>query len=243
MARINKNNIISGKISQLVFRNIDGKQYVQSQPSAMKQTRNTKLSSSEFIDCSKWTKRLRIHLNSLLVGLTDTYMYKRFTGHFYTTLQSNTNLFKGQRNPFNADMSGLAGFEFNIHSPFANHFLAKIEVSLDAQNQVKVILPVLNPKTELVYPKRNGAADLIVYVLATTFDQSKPIVEAHFTSPILYYNPLDTEVTWISPPIPNDYFIVVVAQLLFYEANPFTIKNYLNTKELNPACILFASRS
>ena len=243
MARINKNNIISGKISQLVFRNIEGNQYVQSQPSDMKQTKATKLSSSEFIDCSKWTKRLRIHLNSLLAGFTDTYMYKRFTGHFYATLQSNTNLLKGERNPFNANMSGLAGFEFNTHSPFATHFLAKIAVSVDTQNQVKVVLPMLDPKTALVYPKRIGAADLVVYVLATTFDQSKPVVEAHFTTPILHNTPIEEEVTWTSPAIPNDYFIIVSAQLLFYETNTFTLKNYLNTKVLNPACILFASGS
>ena len=243
MARINKKNIISGKISNLVFRNIEGNQYVQSQPSNMKQTRNTKLSSSEFIACSKWTRHLRIRLNSLLMGLTDTYMYKRFTGHFYATLRSNTNLMKGERNPFNANMSGLAGFEFNTHSPFAAHFLAEIAVSVEEQNQVKVVLPVLNPTTAMVFPKRIGAAELVVYVLATTFDQNKAVVEAHFTTPIVKYTAIEEAITWVSPPIPNDYFIVVSAQLLFYEANAFTQKNYLNTKVLNPACILFASGS
>jgi hypothetical protein len=170
-------------------------------------------------------------------------MYKRFTGHFYTTLRSNTNLLKGERNPFNANMSGLAGFEFNTHSPFATHFLAEIAVSVEEQNQIKVVLPVLNPTTAMVFPKRIGAAELVVYVLATTFDQNKAVIEAHFTTPIVKYTPIEETITWVSPPIPNDYFIVVSAQLLFYEANAFTQKNYLNTKVLNPACILFASGS
>jgi len=54
-----------------------------------------------------------------------------------------------------------------------------------------------------------------VHVLATTFNQPKPIVEAHFITPINQYTSFEDEITWTSPTIPNGYFIVVSAQLLF----------------------------
>jgi len=62
MARLDKNKFISGVIGNLVFRNLDGKQIVQSKPESIKQSKLTKLSGSEFRNCSQWAKMLRQHL-------------------------------------------------------------------------------------------------------------------------------------------------------------------------------------
>lgn len=48
MARLDKNKFLSGVIGNLVFRNLDEKQIVQSKPDNIKQSRLTKLSGSEF---------------------------------------------------------------------------------------------------------------------------------------------------------------------------------------------------
>ena len=169
MSRLSKKNIISGRIGNLVFREFNGKQIVQSRPEEVKQTKATQLSSSEFTQCSRWAKGLRLFLIPFLVGLTDSYMYKRFTGQLYSALQSNTDLPKGQRNPCNADMSALAGFEFNIHSPFVAYFFPALTATLDAQRRLTVTIPELEPKTEMVFAARTTQAELLVYVLATIF--------------------------------------------------------------------------
>ena len=107
MARIDKNKFLSGAIGDLVFRNLDGKQVVQSKPDGVKQSRLTKLSGNEFRNCSKWAKMLRYNLNDFLAQQTDGYMYRRFTGQLYKALQSNTSLMKGERTPLNCHLEAL----------------------------------------------------------------------------------------------------------------------------------------
>lgn len=243
MARINKKNILSGRIANLVFRNVEGKQIVQSRPENMRQTTATKLSSSEFTQCSRWAKSLRLSLIPFLVGLTDTYMYRRFTGQLYQALQTNTAILKGLRTPCNADMSGLVGFEFNTHSPFTHYFLPKLNVSLDSQRQLRVILPEFEPKTEVVFAEKTHQAELIVYVLATNLEPNKAAIETHFILPIERQTALIPETQWTSLALPADYFVMVSAKIMYYNTNKFTAKNYVNSKELNPACVVFTCGS
>ncbi|WP_281297949.1 hypothetical protein [Flavobacterium limnophilum] len=240
MARIDKKSIISGSIANLVFRNVNGKQIVQSKPEKVNQTKATKLSASEFTQCSRWAKKLRISLIPFLVGLTDTYMYKRLTGQLYQALQTNTAKLKGQRTPCNADMSALAGFEFNTHSPFADYFLPNLAISLDSQRQLKVLIPEFEPKTEVVFAEQTYQAELVVYVLATNLEPDKAVVETHFILPIERQMDLVPATSWTSLPLPPDYFVLATAKLMYYNTNKFTARNYVNNKELNPACVVFA---
>src|SRR6187399_2864610 len=102
MAQLNKNKSISGTVGNLVFRDVWKKQILQSKPGAIKQTKETKASGSEFRQCSSWAKWLRSWLNSFLANHTDSFMHSRFVGQLYTTLQANTTLPKGERTPLNS---------------------------------------------------------------------------------------------------------------------------------------------
>jgi len=124
MARIDKKNLLSGALGNLVFRNLDGNQIVQSHPGSVKQTQATKASGSEFRQCSHWAKLLRYGLSNFIDKQTDSYMFSRFTGAVYKAIQKNITLPKGQRTPLNSDMSSLIGFEFNTHSPFTTYCTA-----------------------------------------------------------------------------------------------------------------------
>lgn len=243
MARINKKNIISGKIGNLVFRNLDGKQIVQAKPEKVNQTKATKLSSSEFTQCSRWTKILRLPLIPFLVGHTDVYMYRRLTGQLYKALQTNTVIAKGERTPCNTDMNALIGFEFNTHSPFGDYFLPKLDIRLDSGRQLRLVIPEFEPKTEVVFAEKTYQAELVVHVLATTLEPNTAAIETHFILPIDRTTDLIPETQWTSFALPADCFVMVCAKLMYYNANPFTAKNYVNNKELNPACVAFASGS
>jgi hypothetical protein len=72
MARLDKNKFLSGVIGNLVFRNLDGKQIVQSKPDKIKQSKMTKLSGSEFRSCSQWAKMIRQHLYNFLINQNDS---------------------------------------------------------------------------------------------------------------------------------------------------------------------------
>lgn len=240
MARINKKNIISGKIGNLVFRNLDGKQVVQAKPEKVNQTKFTKLSSSEFTQSSRWAKSLRLSLIPFLVGLTDTYMYRRLTGQLYQALQTNTKIAKGQRTPCNSDMSELNGFEFNTHSPFVDYFLPKLDVSLDAQRQLNVTIPEFEPKTEVLFAEKTYQAELLIYVIATNLDPNTAAIETHFILPIERQTALIPETQWSSFALPAGCFVLVSAKIMYYNMNKFTVKNYVNSVKLNPACVVFA---
>ncbi len=243
MAHLNKNNFIVGRIGNLVYKEFNGKQIIQSRPEEVKQTKNTKRSSSEFIRCSKWAKRLRISLIPFLLGLTDSFMYKRFTGQMYLALLSNKNSIKEERTPFNADMSALNGFDFNSHSPFKAYFLPEISCEVNALNQVKVMLPAMNAKTDLVYASSCYQAELIVCVLAANFVLGSALVEHHFIVPLDSSDPIQAETNWTSPALPENYFVMVSAKLLFFNNNVYSGKNYVNTKGLNPAMVVLASKT
>lgn len=241
MARLNNKKAFSGLIGNLVFRTLEGQQIVQSRPDSIKQTSNTKASASEFRHCSIWAKQLRLDLWAFLNKDTDSYMFRRLTGVFYKALMSNTNILKGQRTPLNANMSDLVGFDFNLNSPFKDYFLPKIEVTADSQKQITVIVPELEPKTQVKYPERTMEAELLVYVYAGTLIANAPITEAFVTIPINRVATVQPETIWTSPVLPDNHLVVVSAKLLYYTHNKFTGKNYLNTTQLSPSMILFAN--
>jgi len=239
MGQILKKNFISGMIGNLVFRNLNGKQIVQSHPRKFKQTKATKASGSEFRQCSSWARQLREGLFPFLIDQTDSYMYRRLTGQLYKALLSNTNLPKGGRTPLNADMKDLEGFEFNSHSPFKDYFIPKITTVLDTHRQLQVTIPELDLNTQVLFPSNVYHAELVVVAYATSFDHTATPVDASFILPLEKNAVIPQETVWTSPPIPEHYFMVVAAKLLFYTPNKFTGKNYLNSKTLNPASIMF----
>lgn len=238
MARVGKKGILSGLVGNLVFRNLEGKQVVQSSAEGIRQSEATKNSASEFRQCSRWTKHLRMALKLFLMGHTDSFMYRRFNGAFYNALQQNTSMLKGQRTPLNAALSQLAGFDFNSHSPFKDSFLPEILTSLENQNSIKVIVPALEPKTQILFPQKTYSCELLVYVTATNFDYNTPVVDAFFTLPLELSQPFHDEFVWVSPTLPQGHFAMVTAKLLFYSSSKFTEKHYINNKEFNPSMIV-----
>ncbi len=243
MARIDKNKFLSGAIGDLVFRNLDGKQVVQSKPDGVKQSRLTKLSGNEFRNCSKWAKMLRYNLNDFLAQQTDGYMYRRFTGQLYKALQSNTTLMKGERTPLNCHLDALVGFDFNIHSPFKDYFSPEWSVTLNSKRQVVLTLPEFKPKKAVVFPQRNYNADILVYVIATSLVYNSSIVEAYMLLPISSSDAVIGETNWISPILPENHLVLVAAKIMYYETDKFTNKRYSNNKALCPAAIVMAKHS
>jgi hypothetical protein len=243
MARVNKNNLFSGKFGNLIFRDIKGKPFVKPKAEKVNQSKATKISSSEFIQCSQWAKSIRLSLIPFLVGLTDYNMYRRLTGQLYKAILENTHIPKGERTPINADMSGLTGFEFNINSPFSEYFLPKIEVSLNSQRQVVVNISEFEPKSEVVFAEKTYQAELLIHILASSLEPNTAAIETYFIVPIERQTNLIAAIDWTSLAFPTDYFVLVSAKLMYFTSNKFTEKNYVNSKELSPACVLMAAHT
>ena len=238
MARIDKKNILSGALGNLVFRNLDGNQIVQSHPGSVKQTKATQASGSEFRQCSHWAKLLRIGLSRFIDKQTDSYMFSRFTGAVYKAIQKNLTLPKGQRTPLNSDMSSLVGFEFNTHSPFSTYCTVPIQVTANPDRTVTVTIPEFLPKTAIVFPEKCTDVDLLVYVYATDFTSVGNLENNYFTLPLSKNNTSPATV-WTSPVLPEHNLVLVVARLLYKQYNRFSGDYCINSKELNPAMVVF----
>ncbi len=239
MAQINTLKHFSGTIGKVVFRTLDNKQVVQSKAARMKQTKATIASGSEFRQCSTWSKQLRKGLGSFLVGLTDSYMYRRFTGIVYEALQTNTQFSKGERTLLNTNMSSLVGFEFNTHSPFTDYFTVPIAAVLNEQRQVTINMAAFVPQTDMLFPQRVVNAELVLYVYAPHPDTTAT-VQDHLIIALDQYTSTQPEISWTSQSLPEGHLILVCAKLLYYKTNPFTGKEYVNHKTLNPAVIVAA---
>jgi len=243
MARLDKNKFLSGVIGNLVFRNLDGKQIVQSKPDTIKQSKLTKLSGSEFRSCSQWAKMLRQQLFDFLINQTDSYMYRRFTGSLYNAIQSNTAIFKGERTPLNSNVEDLVGFDFNSNSPFKDYFLPSIVVEITNQRKVQIAIPELEPKSEVVFPEHAGHVELLVYVLATSLKPNTALIDDYFLVPIPNTTTIIPATVWSSIALPESHFVLVTAKMMYYSNDKFTVKNYINTKALSPSTILLAKHT
>ncbi|MDI1317080.1 hypothetical protein [Flavobacterium sp.] len=238
MARIDNKKNFRGTIGNVVFRTLDGKQIVQSKAARRKQTKATKISGSEFRQCSTWAKQLRLGLGSFLVGLNDSYMYRRFAGAFYKALQTNNQLPKGERNPFNSTMGSLAGFEFNNHSPFTTYFTPPITAVLNNERKLVFTIPAFTTQTELQFPENVHKAELVLYAYSTNLGDNATIAEDYTIIPFDQNSPSQNETTWTSLPLPEGSFTLVCAKIMYYRMNTFSVKNYVNTLKLNPAVIV-----
>lgn len=239
MAQLKANNKISGAIGNVVFRTVNGKQIIQSKSGPIQQSDATKISGSEFRQCSQWAKILRNGYFSFLAGMTDSYIHGRLTAAIYKAILHNTTVPKGERTPQNSDMSYLNGFEMNTNSLFTSYFLPEITVSPTAANQTKVSIAPFEAKTAIVFPPETTHVDLLLYAMATNFDTNAEIIQSHLLLPITKNQSLP-ETEWIVPAPPLGYLSTINAKLLFYQPNALTGRTDINTKQLSPAIIVSA---
>ena len=240
MATLENKRAFSGMVGNVVFRNYRGKPIVQSRPAQVKQTKATQKSASEFGNCSRWAKQLRLGLTPFLVGQADSAMYQRFTTAIYNAVKSNTALLQGVRSPLNSDMALLQGFEFNAHSPFATYFKPTINAQLTANKEVVLTLPDIDPSTDIVFPDGCTTVKLVVVVYATNFSDTTTPLLFHNILPIAKNTTLPTQELLQTPPIPEGYLVLAAAKLIYYTPNLLTESTSLNPKDFSPAMVLLA---
>jgi hypothetical protein len=239
MARLGNKKIFSGMAGNVVFRNLNGRQIAQSRPANVKHSASQKNAAAEFGNCSRWTKQIRLGLAPLLLGMTDTPMYQRFTAALHTAIK-NSGLPQGERTPLTAGMQSLSGFEFNSHSPFAEYFKNQLTAYLNEDNEVVVTLPAFDAKDAIVFPAYCSNVKLIAYAYATDFKDNPTQLAFHNVIEISQDETLSAQTLLHTTPIPAGHFVLVTAKLLFHNPNPLTETNYLNTKELSPSMIVMA---
>jgi hypothetical protein len=239
MATLGNKKVFSGMAGNVVFRNLNGKQIVQARPSNVKHSESQKKSAAEFGNCSRWAKQLRWGLTPLLAGMTDTIMYQRFTAAVHSAIKQS-ELPKGERTPITAAMHLLEGFEFNTHSPFADHFKSEFTAGLNDGNEILITLPAFEAKEAIVFPEYCTHAKLITYVYATNFEVNSAHLRFHSIIDINKNDVVPAQTLLATTAIPAGHFVLVAAKLLFYKPDSLTGTRDLNTETLSPAMVVLA---
>ena len=123
MAQLDKHNRLIGGLGDLVFRQVNGKTIVQVKlgKNGVNQTKQTKLSSSDFGTASSTTKCLSMTLRRLFLTYYDHQMFNRFRKTVYQAMLSNTEIPKGEKDLWQGEISLLDGFEFNLSSLYSDY--------------------------------------------------------------------------------------------------------------------------
>jgi hypothetical protein len=240
MAQLDKSKSINGAIGNVVFKKIGDKQILQSKPESVRQTDRTKAAGSEFRQCSSWGTRLRNGLRSFLSGEEGGYMHSRMAARVYAAIQLNMDLPNGERTPLNSDMSSLADFEFNSHSPFTDYFIPEIVAEFNEQRQVVVTVPEFNPRVAMEFALNTRQAEILIYVMASNFESDTGFPDDYTIIPIPNdYAPV-AQTVWTSQPMPEGHLVLACAKLQFYNNTRFTEKHYVNNKACSPAKVMLA---
>jgi hypothetical protein len=239
MATQGSKNQIRGAIGPVIYQQQNGKTIIRSKPASIRQTKATKSSSNEFQYCSRWSKFLRAGLKPLWLGNTDSLVSQRLTAALYAALQRNTTFPKGERNWSNTDMSSLAGFETNMHSPFDSYCRVEIEAGMTASRTLSITLPQLVTAQSIRYPDRCNDAELVCCITATAISTGELMKMVSENFPLPKSTAILDPQTFETEPLPEDCILVAAVQLVFYRSNSVSGRYSLNTKKINPGVLLW----
>ncbi|PZW39038.1 hypothetical protein LX95_02178 [Mesonia algae] len=239
MAQLDKHNRIVGGLGNLVFRQVNGKTILQAKPgkNGVKQTKQTKLSASDFGTASRTTKALSVSLRRLFLTYYDHQMFNRFRKTIYQAMLSNTEISKGKKDLCKGDFSLLNGFEFNLSSLFTEYCRLMVNCTLTPSQEILIETGNLNPKTQIHWLSPDHRAEICY--LVSTYEQNtyKPLHEEVFKINVTFFDDPLASQTFTTLPLTSPCLVIVSSCIHYYKEDVLMGSISLNDKELHPAKI------
>jgi hypothetical protein len=95
--------------------------------------------------------------------LSETRMYNRLTSRLRSVIATDTTQPIGERSLQQADLSGLVGFEWNVHQAFGNIYRGQVKFSIDAKSGLmEVDIDAINGPKDFVAHKRASHVQLVM---------------------------------------------------------------------------------
>ncbi len=147
MARI-KNLVFSGKVDQFIFYKMNEKYYVRTAPDNVKQSKNTKIRSTNFGIAARAGKALRNGLLPVIPFPRDKHVQSKFSGAISKWLQLHSlqSLQPVDSIPYIAD------FQFNTIRTLQERFKIKFTINNLHNNSLEVTIPAFIPVITIVAP-------------------------------------------------------------------------------------------
>jgi|GEM_PF-2862640 len=153
MAKTDEKGNPKGKIGNNIYRNLNHETIIQSAPTHVKQTMNTKISAQEFGICSNATKIIR-QIGSLLFEHTDAYLSGRLNAVMrkcLSALPQNSE----EKNLNDIDPSPFIGFQFNSAASFEKNLLAPLQCTIHPDGTIELRIDDLTPAKQLPFLQCN----------------------------------------------------------------------------------------
>ncbi|HTM98037.1 MAG TPA: hypothetical protein VL088_04815 [Pedobacter sp.] len=241
MAHI-KGKFIHGKMNDSVYRELNGKQIIQSMPATeeKKRTEGTKKAATVFGKASKLAAEIRSGLHHISSRFYDGQMIARLSKEVLYSLNAakitETQSFNFKEDSFRS----LVGFEFNIKSPLKTNLLVAPTFSLTGTT-LKVAIPEINVPIDLKFPEdRLEGCKLLVLttILDLVHKRTKRTTPQIMDIPYSYEPKVLPGKTFEFEVTPGCLCITAIS--LQFTKSSFAGDIIVNNKLFNPAAIIHA---
>jgi len=170
MARVKKNGSLSGAIRNVVFVNDGGREFVRARPDRIKQTAHTKAAAGVFGLVSSREKTFRLQVLRMLGVPAPQYFAAKHRARIRKTVTGDNSISEEAGTGF-GNPQALAGFSFNpkLEWESCTNFFPAFE--MEAAGEMKVHLPELKWKNQIIPPKNTGSAVLTLLALSADFNK------------------------------------------------------------------------
>lgn len=151
---IEKNNLMSGQVGNLVKRNVGGLQVVQTKPfRKVRPTTEMKRVSKDFGYASSVAKALRNAFFDVHRGWHDDLLHSRLTKQVINCMRCNPISPRQQDNHYLASVGRLQGFQFNGYCHHHDYVFLEPMVELSRFRKLRVRMPEFDGSKHLHIPK------------------------------------------------------------------------------------------
>jgi len=245
MARIDKDGLIRGKIGDFIYRNYRGKQIVQRVADEAKTSEKVKKNNSEFGYASSKETTLRNYYLQTLSLINDGNFHNRHRKVLYELLIHNFEKVAHERKLIDGDPKKYICLNFNINSTWEDLMPYYSSINEDNKN-ITISLPILH--TKLFQQKLKDIKfdhlklSLFILSIDPDLEQEPSTILLNQREWTLYQDQKIEETKWeVSTPTPNRIYLVI-GKIEYFEMNSVYGLKSLKSKELCPACVLYATK-
>jgi hypothetical protein len=249
MAKINKKGQPSGRMGNVVYRELNNKSIMQSMPVRVKQTIDTQIAAQEFGISSNATKIIR-QIGGLLFEYTDPYVSGRLNAIMQKCISQIPEA-PGHKNLNHIDPSPFIGFQFNPDAPFEKTFHALPHCLVQPDGSVEITIDAITPKKDIPFLQRDINPDpgafLRVALVSIDYAGEEYQILAHeeivLAKAKMEDAPLpDTfDVQWkCLKKMPREAVVFVYFSLHYYQLDWLEQRKIIGERTVNPAGFLHA---
>jgi hypothetical protein len=240
MAIQDEDGYLRGKKGDSIFRRVNGTTVVSQAPRERKQTDESNSTAFEFGLASNTARSIRLPMGMYYLGL-DGRLVNRLQTAVRIALPLSPHAESGRRDLHDAELSPLAGLQFNSNAPLNKLLKPRPEVTVRDNSTLNITLPAFTPKKELTYPRSGFRIGCNITITQFAFDFRREFYmqlasrQTEITQP--YFEGFDWDFDEYLPP---RSIALACMSLQYHIETSTTERKILNMREFSPTELIAA---